>query len=284
MKRKSVLFLGCGDIGLRTAALLDAAGMATVGLRRNTGGLPGFMRAQAGDYTRRGGLDCLEALAPDFVVATPLPADYSEAGYRLGYVGAVENLLQGLGNCRPRLVLLVSSTRVYAERDGGWVDEDSPLAEDEPRARALIDAERLLAGSGLAGSAVRCGGIYGNPAGRLLSRLASGEVCAPRPVLYSNRIHREDCAGFLAHLVRLAAAGDALESCYTAVDDCPAPRHEVERWLCAELGVEAHWPDTGPEAAHKRCRNARLHASGYTLRYPDYRSGYRAVLAARSRG
>lgn len=278
-KRKTILFLGCGDIGLRTAALLHRRGFVAIGLRRQAAGLPSFVRPVAADYTRAEDLACLERLAPDYVIATPLPTARSADGYRRGYTGAIDNLLSGLGGHRPRFTLLVSSTRVYAERAGGWVEEDSPLEEREPRALAIVEAERSLLGSGLPGAVVRCGGIYGKPGGRLLQRLATGAVCPPEPPRYTNRIHREDCAGFLAHLIERAASGRPVVACYNAVDDCPAPQHEVESWLCRALGIEPRITGPVSETGHKRCRNTRLHESGYRLRYPDYRAGYGALLA-----
>jgi hypothetical protein len=74
---------------------------------------------------------------------------------------------------------------------------------------------------------------------------------------------------------------------YIGVDDCSAPRYEVESWLAAELGVTnqisehpriTEEPTRHNTAGHKRCRNKALHDSGYQLVYPDYQSGYRAVL------
>lgn len=175
---------------------------------------------------------------------------------------------------------MVSSTRVFAEREGGWVDETSDLEREDPRAQAIIEAERALLDSGHTACVVRFGGIYGAPGGRLLARIRRGELCAPEPVRYTNRIHRQDCGGFLAHLLLAMASGASLEPVYIGVDDDPAPRFEVETWLAREMGIAAGQGVTAPDSrgGHKRCRNWLLHASGYRLLYPDYRSGYRAVL------
>jgi hypothetical protein len=113
-------------------------------------------------------------------------------------------------------------------------------------------------------------------------------LCPPLPVSYTNRIHRDDCAGFLAHLLLLAEAGAALETVYIGVDDQPAPRYEVESWLAARMGLperESTEPGSGDEptrhnsAGHKRCSNRALRDSGYRLLHPDYRSGYADLLA-----
>jgi nucleoside-diphosphate-sugar epimerase len=178
---------------------------------------------------------------------------------------------------------------VYAERDGGWVDETSPLSADDPRALAIIAAEQTLLDSAHRVSVVRFAGIYGYHGGRLMEKIRRGELSPEQPVRFSNRIHRDDCAGFLCHLLGRVEAGQELEPVYNGVDDLPAPQFEVEAWLAARMGVAAK-PVKPPgisepnlrgsmPAGHKRCSNRLLHGSGYRLIYADYRSGYGAVLA-----
>lgn len=280
MKRNSVLLVGCGDLGIRTGELLSARGWQVHALRRHPENLPAAFAPYRGDYTCPGDLDVAAELAPDFILATFTPAGRTPEGYRRGFAEAAANLLRGLGGHRPRLLVMASSTRVYAESSGGWVDESSPLDRDEPEANAIIEAEKLFLESPLPACIVRFGGIYGLPGGPLINRVRGGEICPPSPVRYSNRIHRDDAAGFLVHLFCTAAEGIPLAPIYTAVDDLPAPRHEVESWLARELGATAPLRETAAVGrAHRRCRNALLHASGYRLIHPDYRSGYRALIA-----
>lgn len=287
MKSSSVLIVGCGDLGNRTAALLQDHGWTVTGVRRSIEKLGPGIEGIAADYTEPGALDFVRALQPDFVLAIFNPFDRSEAGYQRGFHTAMTNLLEGLGDHRPRHILMSSSTRVFAEREGGWVDESSALSEDDPWARAIIAAEQALLNSGHSASVVRFAGIYGIPGGRLLSRVRRGELCLPEPVSYTNRIHREDCGGFLAHLLLAAARSEPLAPVYIGVDSCPAPRFEVESWLAARMGLSvdeaalqqsAVPPTQHNRAGHRRCRNDALLASGYALRYPTYREGYAALL------
>ena len=280
-KSNSVLIAGCGDLGTRTGKALAALGWQVHGVRRNCAALPPEFIPHPADYTAAGALDFLRDLRPDFVLATFNPSDRSVAGYRRGFTAAAANLLEALGGHRPGLVLFISSTRVFAESNGGWINEGSALSTDDERALAMIEAERLLLDSPHTVSVVRFGGIYGSAGGRLLSRIARGELCDPQPGRWSNRIHREDCAGFLAHLLRSASVGENLEPVYIGVDDHPVLQYEVETWLARELGVDAGGPVPAAavgDATGKRCSNRLLHASGYRLRFADYRSGYREVI------
>ena len=284
MKGVTVLFLGCGDLGIRAGRTLAGGGARIIGVRRSVGQLPEGFEAVAADYTRPGALAMLERLAPDYVVTAFKPGGRDEAGYRRGFLDAARNLVDGLAAHRPRRILFVSSTRVFAEREGGWVDETSPLTLDDLPACRIIEAERALSDAGMALTTVRCAGIYGDPHGRLLSRIATGQLCAPEPVSYSNRIHRDDAAGFLVHLIERDVAGDELADSYIASDDCPAPQHEVELWLAGEMGLDPASLRFDAErmvSGHKRCRNTRLRDSGFELAFPDYRQGYGSVLAQR---
>ncbi|MFV0278156.1 MAG: epimerase [Parahaliea sp.] len=276
---RSLVVLGCGDLGCRLAGLLPA--WQVTGLCRNPARLPAPLRGPAVDYTLPGSLDGLAAMAPDYVLSTLKPLGRDAGAYRRGFVDATDHLLAGLGAHRPRLILMVSSTRVYAERDGGWVDEDSALTGSDPCGMAIWWAEQRLLDSAQRAAVLRCGGIYGDPQGRLLARVGRGEICAPAPLRYGNRIHRDDVAGTLAHLLLRAEAGASLRPVYLGVDSEPAPQHSVESWLAQRLGVVAS-AQSEPSAAHRRCCNDALIDSGYRLRYPDYRSGYNAVLAQRS--
>jgi hypothetical protein len=292
MNSNSVLFVGCGDLGIRTGLLLLEKGWQVAGLRRDPALLPAGFAPYPGDYTRPGSLDFIADLRPAHVVASFNPAGRSLEGYQRGFTQAALNLRAALLGWRPQTLLMISSTRVFAETDGGWVDESSPLASEDERALAIIAAEQALVGSADCVSAVRFGGIYGAIPGRLLEKVRRGELSPLKPERYSNRIHRDDCAGLLAHLLQLSASGTELAPVYIGVDDLPAPQAEVETWLAQQLGVasdaqqsadtvaDGGSADLRMSAGHKRCRNRQLHASGYRLRYPDYRAGYQAMLDA----
>jgi nucleoside-diphosphate-sugar epimerase len=138
-------------------------------------------------------------------------------------------------------------------------------------------------GSAFPATVIRFGGIYGPSRTRLIDSLRAGSAtCVAQPPLYTNRIHRDDCAAALAHLMTLAEP----ESLYLGVDDDPAPQCQVLGWLAARLGVAgprvvAEQAAARGQRANKRCRNTRLRASGFRFRYPSYRDGYRAMLAER---
>ncbi len=279
MSKRTLLIIGCGDLGMRVGHSLAPQGWDICAVRRRPPSAEGDFNWIAADYARQGALAFAQQLRPDIVLTSFTPSSMDPEGYTRGFTQAAANVLDGLGSHRPRHLIMVSSTRVYAETEGGWIDENSPLSTQDERALAIIAAERLFLDSPRPASVVRFGGIYGDPHGRLLTRIAGGQVAPAIPLRYTNRIHRDDCAGFLVHLVRQSTAGAPLSPVYNGVDNDPAPAHEVESWIAARLDIATEsMPAANPQLAnHKRCRNARLAASGYALLYPDFRSGYEEV-------
>ena len=107
MKRSSVLIVGCGDLGIRTGALLLKRGWSVAGVRRNPAQLPAEFNRYGADYTESGSLDFAAALKPDYVLATFNPPDRSTTGYIKGFRTAASNLLAGLGEMRVRVGLFL---------------------------------------------------------------------------------------------------------------------------------------------------------------------------------
>ena len=277
----SLLIVGCGQLGERIGLSLVRKGWRVGAIRRRPPVADSAFEWFAADYSRPGSLNFVKAWRPSYVLTTLTPASMDEAGYVTGFSDAVSNLLNGLGDYPVRRLLMVSSTRVYAEAAGGWVSEGSALSATDPRALAIIEAEKKCLDSNHPATIIRCGGIYGGKSGRLLARIRRGKISPKLPVRYTNRIHLDDAAGFLLHLIRMDTMGDTLAHAYNCVDDCPAPASEVDTWLASELRVQAAAEDPLPgpvNPAHKRCRNQLLHSTGYTLKYKDYREGYAAIM------
>jgi nucleoside-diphosphate-sugar epimerase len=277
-----VALIGCGDIGIALAQGLVLQDYRCLGLRRSPPTGTEGMQLLAADYTEVSDLQPMIEWEPDYLVITLKPAAYTEAGYQQGYVAGAQAIAKAISGCKLKRVFYVSSTRVYGESDGGWVDETSPLATEGYAALALIAAEQTIAAAADT-TLIRCAGIYDGATFYRL-RIERGLWSSSQPIIYTNRIHRADCVGFLGHLIHLEQQGKALQPVYNAADNRPAPRHQLERWLADQLGLippnDASVPAHSPES-HKRVSNEALKASGYSLRYKSFEEGYAAELSKR---
>jgi nucleoside-diphosphate-sugar epimerase len=277
----NILIAGCGDIGARLGVNLAAGGHEVWGLKRNTASLPPQITPLPGDLASPDTI-ILPPEQLDFVFYTAAAGGYSEPLYRTAYVDGVANLLTALAAAaqQPRRILLVSSTSVYAQQQGEWVDEDSPAAASGFSGRCIREGEELLWRGPHAATVIRFGGIYGPGRTRLIDSLRGGTARCVQGA-YSNRIHSQDCARVLAHLMAL----DEPDSLYLGVDNDPALSCAVMRWLAQRLGVPGPQVTATEEGAqrrssgNKRCSNARLRTSGFEFLYPDYKTGYAAMLA-----
>jgi nucleoside-diphosphate-sugar epimerase len=278
VERPSILVAGCGYVGSALAGQLAADGARVAGLSRAPRNLPEGVVPVAADLV---GPD-LEAALPadlDLVFYTASADSGDESAYRAAYVTGLSRLLEILESRAraPRRVLFTSSTSVYGQRDGEWVDETSRTEPASHRGRIMLEAEARLAASPIASVALRLGGIYGPGRTRLLESVRTGRATLPRAVTaYTNRIHRDDAAGALRHL----AFREVAPPLVLGVDDEPAERGEVLRWLAELLGAPAPpevEPAPGAPDRGKRCRNTLLRSTGYAFRYPTFREGYTAL-------
>lgn len=280
--KKTTLILGCGDIGTALGRQLIEAGHRVIGARRSPQSLE-----EVGIEPLIMDLNDPEGLAalPDAdIVVYIVSADrFDEQAYQLAYRDGLQAVLAELGGRKhaPRRVFFVSSTSVYAQQDGQEVDENSETQPSGFSGQLMREAERLLTAHPLPSSVVRFSGIYGPGRDRLIRQVREGRIAAATPPMFSNRIHRDDCAGVLGHLIDLALNDKPLEELYLASDCEPAPLHEVMAWLAKRLKVESSEVIQSPlrRRSSKRCSNARLLESGYRFRYPTYREGYAQVLA-----
>jgi nucleoside-diphosphate-sugar epimerase len=193
-----------------------------------------------------------------------------------------------LAQLAPDWVGYLSTTGVYGDRAGGWVDETAALAPVGERGRRRIAAEAGWHALGLKLHVFRLAGIYG-PGRSALDTVRAGTARRiVKPGQWFSRIHVEDLAAVLAASIARPNPG----AVYNVCDDEPAPPQDVIEHACRLLGrapppaIPFDQAVLSPMARSfydesKRVSNARIKTElGVRLRYPDYRAGLAALLAA----
>lgn len=224
-------------------------------------------------------------LDAEVIIFTVTPSRYDEAGYQQVYQHILGNVIDWASRHKVQpLVLLVSSTSVYGQQDGEWVDESSPTQPASASGRWILFGERQLQVKLSHTLIVRFSGIYSEKRTHLIQRALSGTAIQKMPAIWTNRIHESDCVGVLLFLLARYQQGQSLQAVYLASDDEPVSQYDVCAFICQQMGqpvpaVEVH---SISKACNKRCCNKRLKALGYIFLYANYRQGYSRIFSDRS--
>jgi nucleoside-diphosphate-sugar epimerase len=186
----------------------------------------------------------------------------------------------------------LSTTGVYGDHGGGWVDETTPLTPSTARGRARVAAEAewqsLFRDHGVPLHIFRLAGIYGPGRGPFAKVRAGTARRIVKPGQVFSRCHVADIAQVLIASMRQPSPGRA----YNVCDDDPAPPQDVIAYAAKLLNlplppeIPFNEAELSPMARSfyaesKRVRNDRIKKElGVTLRYPDYRSGLAQLLTA----
>ncbi len=275
-----ILIAGCGDIGTSLGKALVEKGHSVVGLRRHPPIEKTGIRFIAADFTDPATLTDIET---DFdqVFFLAAPKQHDLHAYREVYEFGLENLLYRFSKSHhnPHWIL-VSSTSIYGQSDGEWVDEDSLTEPRKYNGQIQLLSEQIVLAENKSNLIVRFAGIYGPGRKRMLRIAAKGGPEQYKPSYFTNRIHKEDCVGVLKFLFKKRLNGEQLHSHYLASDDEPAPMWDVVSWLAKQLKCEQPEIKQVEQDAtqNKRCCNKRLKDLGYSFQYPTYKEGYPQLI------
>ena len=182
---------------------------------------------------------------------------------------------------KPLHIVFVSSTSVFNQDDGEWLDESSLAEPTSPTAKVLRLAELELQSSDIPHTIVRFSGIYGADRTRMIWQVLEGQPVISKAERLSNRIHEDDAVGFLAFLIRRVLAGEAVDALYIATDSSPCDLNEVYRFIAQQLDAELQMMDEEEpltrRTGNKRLSNTRMLETGYRLAYPGFTEGYKEM-------
>lgn len=273
-----VLIAGCGYVGTATADLFHAAQWEVEGWTHSPASAlclaekpypvravdiadPRAMESSAGEF--------------DAVIHCASSGGGGPESYRRVYLEGARNLIAAL---QPRTIVYTSSTSVYAQIGGEWVDEESAAEPVEETGRILRETEEVVRQRG--GLVARLAGIYGPGRSALLRKFLSGEArIEAGGNRYLNQAHRDDIAAALFLLAKLSSEKRLPRSQIVNVaDDQPIKQREGYEWLAEKLNRPlprlADQPGGRKRgASNKRVSNKRLRALGWQPKFPTFQIG-----------
>lgn len=262
---------GCGRLGSAVGLALAASGHDVLALRRHADQVPAPLRGLSVDLTRE---EPPLTEPADLLVVALTARPRTEESYRATYVDGLARVLDALDRLGrpPRRAVLVSSTAVNGDPPdpADVVTEETPPAPHDGPGRMLLEAERLFASRLPQGTVLRLSGLYGDRRPRLVDQVLAGEVSDPHR--WTNRIHRDDAAAAVVHLLTRADPPGRL---YLGTDDEPAQLGDVAAHVARGLPDAPVPPAADPALGHgKRLSNAALRSTGWVPSVPTYRQGY----------
>jgi len=302
------LLFGCGYLGERVAQRWRDAGETVVLVTRSAERAEAFKRqgyrAIVADVTRP---ETLSDLPTSETVLFAVGFDHSEGqSIEAVYAGGVRNVLHALRPDTGRFIY-ISTTGVYGDALGGWIDEQTPPDPQRDGGRASLAAEQEIAAHWVGKHSVilRMAGLYGSGRIPFLDKLLAGEPIPAAIAGYLNLIHVDDAASVVLSADRLSrnaerfmlpvplgegwGEGDSRSgpSVYCVSDGHPVERGEFYREVARRIGAppptfvepEPNSPRANRALANRRVCNERMRRelSGQ-LAFPDYRVGLAAVL------
>ncbi|TXI38418.1 MAG: hypothetical protein E6Q51_01160 [Methylophilus methylotrophus] len=272
-----ILQVGCGGLGSLIAEATLAQGHELTIVRRSHKAVPPGAQVLYLDVVAGEGLSTLHTIKADILLYCLAPVEGQS--YQQTYVEGLRHVLAHVSLSQLKHVFFISSTGVYGEQQGEWIDDATPAIPADAEGQVILEAERLLDELDCGHTALRVSGIYG--AKRLyLLRLLQNPARWPTKTHWTNRIHELDVAAAVVHLYQHLVDGKSLPGHCILTDGVPAAQHEVLQWLAAQQNLPA--PETPPlqPQSGKRIRNGFLQQTGFKLQFADYRAGYASILSS----
>lgn len=289
-----ILIIGCGYLGHRAAEMFLRRGDIVTALTRSP---------QRAEEWRKEGIEPIvgDVLAPESLAQLPeVDRCVYAVGYdrtatadkRTVYVEGLRNVLNAVQS-RVRHFLYVSSTSVYGQNFGEWVDESSPTQPTSPDGQICREAELLVQNAFSDTQAenraviLRLAGIYGP--GRLIGRreqLIKQVPIQANPEGWLNLIHVDDAVLVLEALTDPRRIQNGFPApVYLVSDEAPLRRREFYETFAQLLGAPAPRFETSEsQGLNKRCDSRRVRTElGVTLRYPNALKAIEGLLVASDR-
>jgi len=282
-----LLIAGCGYVGRATARVFQDAGWEVEGW---TSSAKSAQKLAAEPYAVRG-VDITDAAkvkeaatSVDAVIHCASSRGGGAGDYRRIYLASARNLAAAF----PRaLLLFTSSTSVYAQKQGEWVTEESPAEPEHETGRVLLETEEFVLARG--GVVARLAGVYGPGRSALLGKFLAGEAMIDSANdRFLNQTHRDDIAHALLLLVKRyleeAPSDEGPRAhIYNVSDNHPLTHRECYEWLASHLDLPLPPPGVASRKgkrgrSNKRVSSARLHALGWSPRYPTFQAAMRGSI------
>lgn len=272
--RFDILIVGTGYIGSNLAIHCKTMGWQVAGITRSiqkaaelnhVGIHPIIVNITQTD-------SLIELPKAKYVVFCASPDKRKDKGYEEIYITGTNHVLASL-KTKPDRILYVSSSGVWPENNGNWVDESIPALPKHKRNTILLEAEFQIKRAPHPYTILRLGGIYGPDRNRIQA-LAKSSWPTTDTDSYLNLIHRDDAVSAIFFLLQ----NETTNEIYAGVDDLPVKKSEFTKWLCEQLNLKDKTTINTSAISGKKVSNKKLKNKGFQFLYSSYQEGYKTLI------
>jgi nucleoside-diphosphate-sugar epimerase len=297
MSGKRVAILGCGYVGMALAKAFLKEGYSVIALTRNLDRIQELSEIGAQTVSARlDSQDWLEQIDPniEIVIDCVSAAESTDDGYQASYYNGLQSILEWRNKgARAGLFLYTSSTSVYPQTQGEWVNEESVVYEGEFRkTQILLESEQLALTQGVdvfeRVGVLRLSGIYGPGRHYIIDQLIRGEtVFGGGGDAWLNLIHLDDIVSAILAMLKHSEKVDGI---YNLSDDTKYTKKQIVEWTAEYLGKEKPEFDSSMgssrraflpngEMPNRRVSNRKFkEAFGWEPNYPCFQKAYRELI------
>jgi len=265
-----ILIVGSGDIGAAIALKFHTQGHYVVALRRSkhtqTNGLS-YIQSDISDDKSIENLDT----EYDFVLFIASVDSSKEEAYISLYRRGLNNLLKLFKqNNSQASFVFVSSTAVYGQSSGEYVDENTPTVVNSFRSQILLEAENSILSHNNLSLVVRFSGIYGRGDKYMIEKITKKQAFQYTPIHYTNRIHRDDCIGIICFFIEKKKFNELVYRIYNATQDNAISFYDYALIIAKEndlIEPVKEIVDLKEVAQGKRISNKRVRELGYKFQH-----------------
>ena len=275
MTSQQWLIIGQGDIGLPVTNRLAQHNLPVTGLARGERSHYGL--DDKANFIQADALKLSTEQLQDFtrIAIIVTPDEHSTSGYNASYLAICQHLAS-LADTLSNLerIIFISSTGVYGQDNGDWIDKNTvPVVPERGASKIILQAEQALQqGFGDKAIIIRPSGIYGR---ERLMRLRKASESQKEPIAamsWSNRIMDSDLVTIIAKVLTI----DTPKPTYIATDYAPVTIFELTKWLSQQVGATVPEIDTAKSAVTGKRLHSNIPLAWLT--YPDWQVGYQDIL------
>jgi len=277
VKNKRLLIIGCGKLGQQVGLFAKDMPLDLIGFKRKKITSTNLKIIEQ-DIFEESFFDKVKKFSPHFIIYCLSSDNPSEKSYQKNYVDGLKQVIASTKHIKNfQHLFFISSTSVYGENSGHFIDEFSETSPENYRGIILLEAERLMELVDFNYTVIRLSGIYGTGRNYMVN-LSQDIARWPDFDRWTNRVNEEDAANFILFLLTQCLNNKVPEKLYLLTDNEPVRLYDLLNWIRQQLNLNENSKPNLRPVLGKRLRSSIIPTLQFKYKFPSYKLGYKKLL------